>query len=112
MFQGCAVGEEGVWEREKREAILECVVEEMLDDPEDFAYGVDMLEFMHERYNTLMEDYPGIDGDTLEYVLSNPWLDISVERVSGYHDVPTYMRYLMVSKTSWGVKRARGTLSC
>ena len=94
------------WEREKREGILASVLEELLDDPEDFEYGVDIMGFMYERYNTLMENYPGIDGDTLDYVLRNPWVDIEVDRVLEYHEVPTYMRYLMVSKTSWGVKRA------
>jgi hypothetical protein len=93
------------WDTERREKVLESVVDEILSDPEDLVYGVDMLEFVYDRFNALLRNYPSIDDETLDYVLHHPWLDIEPERVLEYHDVPTYMRYLMVSKTSWGVKR-------
>ena len=95
------------WDQEKREGILAAVVEELLHDPEDFEYGVDIVGFIHERYNTLMENYPGIDGDTLDYVLRNPWVDIEMERVMMFHEIPTYMKYLMVPKTSYGVQQKK-----
>jgi hypothetical protein len=98
------------WEREKREGILESVVENLLGDMEggdDYEYGMDMLALVYDRYNKMVDEYPWIDVETLEYVLLTPWIDIDGPRIREYHDVPTYMRYLMVSKTSWGVKRCR-----
>lgn len=97
-----------VWNRERREKVLENAVNEILDDPEDFEYGVDMMGFLHERFNTLVEAYPDIDDETLDYVLRTPWLEIVIDKFMIYYDIPTYMMYLMVSKTSYGVKGALG----
>jgi hypothetical protein len=35
-------------------------------------------------------------------------LEIVIDKLMIYYDIPTYMMYLMVSKTSYGVKGALG----
>ena len=98
------------WEDEKRESILERVVEDLMgdmEDDDDFECGIDMLALVYDRYRRLVVEYPWINCDTLEYVLLCPWIDLDGPRVREYHDIPTYLRYLMVSKTSYGVKRYR-----
>jgi hypothetical protein len=92
------------WDLERREKILESVVDEILNDPEDLVYGVDMLEFMYDRFNAVIRYYPSIDDWTLDYILRHPWIYVDVERVRIFHEVPTYMEYIMISKTSYGVK--------
>lgn len=85
------------WDLERREKVLESVVEELMEEDPD----LELLEFMYDRFNTIVRYYPSIDDETLDYVLRNPWIYVDVERVWIFHEVPTYS---MVSKTSYGVK--------
>ena len=106
-FRG-VVGAKRAWDLEKRESLLEAVVEELFNDIEDYGdyeYGVDVLEIIYDRFNSITDTFPYIDEETLDFVLRNPWINIQEKRVLEYHDIPTYMKYLMVSKTAYGVKR-------
>ena len=88
------------WDLERRENVLDSVIDELMEvDPD-----LELLEFMYERFNTVVKFYPGIDYRTLDYVLRNPWVEIDLERVLVYDEFPTYMKYLMIPKTSYGVK--------
>lgn len=102
------------WEREKKDAVLAEVLEELMEDIEeegDFEYAVDMLGIVHERYNKIMEDYPDTDDETLSYILRAPWVNIvDPECIWPPQDVPTHERNLMVSKTAYGFKRPLGGL--
>lgn len=99
------------WDNDKREKILEDVIEELFEDMEDYddyEYGVDMLEIMYDRYNTILDTFPCIYDESLEFILRNPWICIDDVKDEVFHEVPTYMRYLMVPKTAYGVKRTLG----
>lgn len=104
------------WEREKKDAVLAEVLEELMEDIEeegDFEYAVDMLGIVHERYNKIMEDYPDTDDETLSYILRAPWVNIiepGSRHVKILRDIPTYLDHLMVSKTAYGFKRPLGGL--
>ena len=89
------------WDTERREKILESVVEDLLD----LVYDVDMLEFMYYRFNMIVRCYPHIDDWTLDYILRHPWIYVDVDRVHVYYEPPTYLATLMVSKTAYGLKR-------
>lgn len=92
------------WDCEKREKVLEEVVEELFEELEEHEYGVYILEFVHERYNTLLRDYPWIDNESLRFVLQSPWIQLVTQVDRVYDEFPTYTRYLMVPKTSYGVR--------
>ena len=91
------------WDMERREGVLEEIVEYLMEDLGDSEYLMDVLEFVYDRYNTLVRVCPGIDHGLLGYILRSPYFSIDVRRVRIEDDVPTYMRYLMVPKTAWGV---------
>lgn len=97
------------WDAERREGILHAVIEEVIEwcDSEYLLYTV---MFLQERYNTIVNLYPMVDDDLLDFVLRYPSIQINTRRDWVVHDVPTYMRYLMIPKTSYGVKSLR-TLS-
>ena len=92
------------WDDERREGVLEEFVEYVMEDMEECEYMVDVLEYVYERYNTLVRMYPGIDHEILWYVLRSPYFRLDVRRVWVEDEFPTYMRYLMVPKTAYGVR--------
>jgi len=91
------------WDEERREGVLEEFVEYLMEDLGESEYLMDVLEFVYERYNTLVRVCPWIDHELLGFILGSPHFKIDVKRVRIEDDVPTYMRYLMVPKTAWGV---------
>lgn len=91
------------WDVERREGVLEEFVEYVMGDEGEIEYLMDVLKFVYDRYNTLMRVCPGIDHEFLGFILGSPHFKIDVKRVRIEDDVPTYMRYLMVPKTAWGV---------
>lgn len=91
------------WDAERREGVLEEFVEYLMGDLEESEYLMDVLEFVYERYNTMLRVCPDIDHEVLSIILRNPYFKIDVRRVRVEDDVPTYKRYLMVPKTAWGV---------
>ena len=101
-----------IWDDEKREKILEGIIEELLghiEDYEEYEYGVDMLEIMYDRYNLMMENFPEINDESFEFILNNTWIGLNNFQEKIYYEVPTFMRYLMIPKTSYGVKIGSGT---
>ena len=92
-----------IWDEERREGVLEEFVEYLMEDLGESEYLMDVLEFVYERYNTLVGVCPWIDHELLGFILRSPYFKIDVKRVRIEDDVPTYMRYLMVPKTAWGV---------
>ena len=110
-FRGL-LGARRVWECEKRayehEDILASVVEELFDELEvceGYEYVVGMLSLVHDRYRRVIEEYPTIDGATLEYVLLSLSVDIGGRQVEcEWDEFASYTRYLMVPNTSYGVK--------
>ena len=96
-----------VWEQEKREKILEDVIEELLydiDEYEEHEYGVCIMNIIYTKYNNLINAFPYIDDKTLDFIIRNPWIEVDKIKKCVFYEVPTYMRYLMVPKTSYGVK--------
>jgi len=91
------------WDVERREGVLEEFVEYVMGDEGEIEYLMDVLKFVYDRYNTLVRVCPGIDHEFLGFILGSPHFKIDVKRVRIEDDVPTYMRYLMVPKTAWGV---------
>jgi hypothetical protein len=91
------------WNLEMREDVLETFVEYLLDDLADSEYLLDVLEFVHSIYNTLIKVCPDIDPDLLGVILRNPYFKINVRIIKIHDDIPTYMKYLMVPKTAYGV---------
>ena len=92
------------WDMERREGILEEFVTFLMDDMGGSEYLLDVLEFVHERFNTLMRVYPGIDDELLEFIIRAPYFRLDVRRIAAFDEFPTYMRYLMVPKTANGVR--------
>lgn len=90
------------WDRERREGVLESFIEELMEDT--CEYMMDVLAFVYDRYNTLVRYYPTIGDELLAFVLRSPYFMIHVRRLRVSDEFPTYMRYLMVPKTSYGVK--------
>lgn len=100
----CFRGMRGVkqeWEDEMREGVLHDFIDFLIEDLGNSEYGMDVLSFVYERYNTLLKICPEIDEGTLAYILRAPYFTIKLKRMGW--EVPTYMRYLMVPKTAWGV---------
>jgi hypothetical protein len=106
-FRGITAAKK-VWDREKFDKVLESVLNEVMNNPEDMEYGVDVIEFFHNRFNTFLDAYPDIDLEMMDYVLRTPWVELDLVSVMIFDEIPTYMRYLMVPKTSYGVKSALG----
>tara|TARA_Y100000389_G_scaffold198039_1_gene233827 strand:+ start:3831 stop:4100 length:270 start_codon:yes stop_codon:yes gene_type:complete len=75
-----------------------------MDDMEESEYLMDVLEFVYERYNLLIEMYPRVGHELVWYILRDPCFRFDVKRVWVDDEFPTYMRYLMVPKTSYGVR--------
>jgi hypothetical protein len=97
-----------MWDDERREEVLHEFVEYLMEDLGHSEYIMDVLEFVYDRYNTLMRVCPDIDHEFLGFVLRNPYFKFDVRRIKVEDDVPTYMRNLMVSNTAWGVMHSRG----
>lgn len=95
------------WDMERREGILEEFVSFLMDDLGGSEYLMDVLEFVHERFNTVVRVYPDIDDELLAFIIRAPCFRLDVRRISVEYDVPTYMRYLMVPKTAYGVRVGR-----
>ena len=95
------------WDMERREGVLEEFVEYLMEDLEDSEYLMDVLKFVYERYNTLVMVCPDIDHEMVGFILRSPYFKLDVRRVRVHDEVPTYMKYLMVPKTSWGVMVGR-----
>lgn len=96
------------WDREKRENILSAVIEDLLweiDEDEHHEYGVCMLGIVYDRFNKVLEEFPTIDDEVLNFLLRVPWLDLNTKTNYESYEFPTYTRYLMVPKTSYGVHR-------
>lgn len=93
------------WDAERREEVLHEFVSYLMEDLGHSEYLMDVLEFVYDRYNTLIRVCPGIDHEFLGFVLRNPYFKIDVRRVPIQDDVPTYVRNLMVPKTAWGLRR-------
>ena len=97
-----------VWDCEKREQVLEEVIEELfgeMDEADDYEYYVEMMSVVYERFNKVLEEFPAIDSEMLDFVLRVPWIDLNVSIERGFYEFPTYTRYIMVSKTAYGVHR-------
>lgn len=97
-----------VWDRENREHVLAEVIEELLfeiDEAEYHEYGVDMIGDVYDRFNKVLEEFPTIDNELLDVILRMPWIDFNIKNEHGFYEFPTYTRYLMVPKTSYGVHR-------
>jgi hypothetical protein len=97
-----------IWDSEKREQILGEVIEELfgdMDEEEDYEYCVDMMCVVYERFNKVLEEFPTIDNNLLDFILRVPWIDLNVRVEHGFYEFPTYTRYLMVPKTAYGVHR-------
>ena len=91
------------WDSEMREKVLESFVEYLLEDLANSEYLLDVLNFVHSRYNTLIKICPDIDPDLLGVILRNPYFKLNVKRIRIHDDIPTYMNYLLVPKTAYGV---------
>ncbi len=101
----------GNWDHERREMVLEeCVERLMVDDDlvEDSDFLMGILKFVYDRYNMLISVCPDIDHNMIEFMLLSPELKLDVRRVRVYDEVPTYMMYLMVPKTAYGVRLGKG----
>jgi hypothetical protein len=94
------------WDVERREGVLEEFVDELMGV--ECEYMMDVLAFVYDRYNTLVRYYPRIGDELLAFVLRSPYFRIHVRRLKVSDEFPTYMRYLMVPKTSYGVLSFRG----
>jgi hypothetical protein len=106
-FRGITAAKKA-WNREKLDKVLESVLNEVMEDPEDMEHGVDVLEFFHNRFNEFIDAFPDIDVETMDYMLRSPWYELVTDRVMTFDEIPTYMRYLMISRTSYGVKGEYG----
>ena len=92
------------WDVERREGVLTDIVEYLMEDLGDSEYMMDVLKFVYERYNMVLRVCPWVDHGLMEYILRSPFLNLDVRRLRVEDEVPTYVRYLMVPKTAWGVK--------
>jgi len=94
------------WDDEMREDVLTYVVESVFKELEpNIVLGA--LKYVYERYNTLMEMYPDTRHEIIGFILMSPHIKFDAIVIRVMDDIPTYMKNLMIPKTSYGVKMSR-----
>lgn len=93
-----------LWDDEMREKVLEEFVEILIEGLEESEYLLEALKYVYDRYNTLIESFPDISYILVGYILRSPHIKFDVRTIRIMNDIPTYMKNLMIPKTSYGVK--------
>jgi len=101
------------WDREKREVVYTNLIDEIVHELMD-VYGDLVLlciAFVQKRYTFMMRTYPRVSCDDLDFILRTVWIHLK-QPGFGVHEVSTYTRYLMVSKTEYGVRTKKNVCTC
>jgi hypothetical protein len=94
-----------VWENEKRQAVYTDLVNQIFNEL-TYEYGeliLHCIAFVQKRYTFMMRTYPWVSCDDLDYILRTVWIDLKPPGFDVY-EPPTFLKYLMVSKSAYGIK--------
>ena len=97
------------WFREKQEHVYLDLITQMTDELREEYIDVMLMciTVVQNRFEYVMCKYPDISCEELSFVLRVTWVDVDVlmnETSSVIYEPKTFMRYIFVNSTEYGVK--------
>jgi hypothetical protein len=100
----------GIWDTQRKYTIFTNLVDEIfydLHDTDDMCFFVHCLGIIQDRFNYMISKYDDLDSASFEWVLRLTWFSVDFimnETRKRIYEHPTFVDYLLVNDTRYGIK--------